>query len=49
MTRSAARPANSAAITPPIMASGTTITKASAASLIELISAARTNGSTAVR
>ena len=49
MTRSVPRPACSAAITPPRMPSGTTITKASAASLTELISAARMKGSTADR
>ena len=49
MTRSAVRPSRSAAITPPTMPSGTTMTNASTASLIELISAARTNGPTALR
>jgi hypothetical protein len=49
MTRSTPRPAYSAAITPPMMPSGTTITNASRASLIELIKAARMNGSTADR
>ena len=39
----------SAEIFPPRMPSGTTITKASTASLTELISAARMKGSTAVR
>ena len=47
MTRSTGRPACSAAITPPMMPSGTTMTNASAASFSELISAARTKGSTA--
>ena len=49
MARSVPWPAYSAAITPPRMPSGTTITNASAASLTELISAARTKGATADR
>ena len=49
MTRSTPRPSYSAAITPPMMPSGTTITNASKASLIELIRAARMKGSTADR
>ena len=49
IVRSMPRPAYRAAITPPMMPSGTTTTKASAASLTELISAALMNGSTDVR
>ena len=49
MIRSVARPYLSAASTPPRIPSGTTITKASAASLTEFTSAAWTYGSTADR
>ena len=49
MIRSGARPAFSAAMTPPAMPSGTTITNASAASLSELTSADWMNGQTGVR
>src|SRR6185312_11538478 len=49
MTRSAPRPTLSAAMTPPAMPSGTTITNASAASLIELNSADWMNGQTGAR
>jgi hypothetical protein len=47
MMRSTARPAFSAAITPPRMPRGTTMTNASSASLTELISAAPMKGATA--
>ena len=49
MTRSSQRPTFSAATTPPAIASGTTMTKATAASLRELISAVAMKGATGAR